>query len=389
MFRPPTRRHDFSGAPNTTQSPGRFHEAELQTANQQSPSYFSPPSTSSAPFEADNDLRYSHHRTDPDYCIKGGDVHGPIYHHGKLWESSTLQEKYDTSAWTTTSSSQWLVNHVHRHSAEIESQYPAPQYVQPLASSSATGFSSDVLQVAGDALAAPEPRFRIPPNLVPPDDIEQFFESTALPGPPNRMIMPVPLRPRPKYDAAHQPVPPEKRSSYSELSANLEYLEKLKQEEQDRIHRPPSTQRLTITIPRPAASTTATTAAANSIRLSPGSICPPSPLKKRKRSKHILPSTERPSGASQGSAASAARDDGPSNAASKHTSTGSSSTAKSFKEPRKTSLACIFCRERKISCGRPPLGSPDPTCNQCARRSFKCTYMNEQGSKHLTSTRRR
>ncbi|KAF9458893.1 hypothetical protein BDZ94DRAFT_1172682 [Collybia nuda] len=44
---------------------------------------------------------------------------------------------------------------------------------------------------------------------------------------------------------------------------------------------------------------------------------------------------------------------------------------------RRPSLACFFCRERKIACGRPAEGSPDPTCNQCARRSFKCDYPTE------------
>ncbi|KAH8990847.1 hypothetical protein EDB92DRAFT_729603 [Lactarius akahatsu] len=41
---------------------------------------------------------------------------------------------------------------------------------------------------------------------------------------------------------------------------------------------------------------------------------------------------------------------------------------------RKPAIACLFCRERKIACGAPPVGSADPTCNQCARRSRKCEY---------------
>lgn len=32
---------------------------------------------------------------------------------------------------------------------------------------------------------------------------------------------------------------------------------------------------------------------------------------------------------------------------------------------RKKTLACLFCRERKIACGKPPLGSLDKTC-RCA-----------------------
>ncbi|KAF8954281.1 hypothetical protein BDZ97DRAFT_1677226 [Flammula alnicola] len=65
---------------------------------------------------------------------------------------------------------------------------------------------------------------------------------------------------------------------------------------------------------------------------------------------------------------------------------------RNIKEPKKPSLACTFCRERKVACGRPPEGSPDPTCNQCARRSFKCEYLNEQqrakSSKHSRRRRR-
>ncbi|KAF7762314.1 transcriptional regulator family: Fungal Specific TF [Agaricus bisporus var. burnettii] len=41
---------------------------------------------------------------------------------------------------------------------------------------------------------------------------------------------------------------------------------------------------------------------------------------------------------------------------------------------KKLGLACLFCRERKIACGRPSESSPDQTCNQCARRYFKCEY---------------
>ncbi|KAF8141715.1 hypothetical protein EV363DRAFT_31811 [Boletus edulis] len=46
-------------------------------------------------------------------------------------------------------------------------------------------------------------------------------------------------------------------------------------------------------------------------------------------------------------------------------------------EQKKQALACLFCRERKIACGRPPAHSPDQTCNQCARRRMKCEYPTE------------
>ena len=38
------------------------------------------------------------------------------------------------------------------------------------------------------------------------------------------------------------------------------------------------------------------------------------------------------------------------------------SMKRNVKEPRRPSLACNFCRERKIGCGRPPEEAPDRTC---------------------------
>ncbi|TBU25162.1 hypothetical protein BD311DRAFT_780533 [Dichomitus squalens] len=37
-------------------------------------------------------------------------------------------------------------------------------------------------------------------------------------------------------------------------------------------------------------------------------------------------------------------------------------------------LACFFCRKRKIACQSPPASSRDRTCNQCAKRKLKCVY---------------
>ncbi|KAJ7108013.1 hypothetical protein C8R43DRAFT_198739 [Mycena crocata] len=45
--------------------------------------------------------------------------------------------------------------------------------------------------------------------------------------------------------------------------------------------------------------------------------------------------------------------------------------------PKKQLMACLFCRERKIGCSRPPEDDPDQTCNQCARRKRKCEYPTE------------
>ncbi|KAJ7814458.1 hypothetical protein B0H13DRAFT_1664782 [Mycena leptocephala] len=44
---------------------------------------------------------------------------------------------------------------------------------------------------------------------------------------------------------------------------------------------------------------------------------------------------------------------------------------------KKQSMACIFCRGRKIGCLRPPEDEPDQTCKQCARRERGCEYPTE------------
>lgn len=40
-------------------------------------------------------------------------------------------------------------------------------------------------------------------------------------------------------------------------------------------------------------------------------------------------------------------------------------------------LACNFCRGRKIACGPPVAGTVEKTCNQCQRRSLKCVFPTE------------
>ncbi|KAJ7811269.1 hypothetical protein B0H14DRAFT_2860317 [Mycena olivaceomarginata] len=44
---------------------------------------------------------------------------------------------------------------------------------------------------------------------------------------------------------------------------------------------------------------------------------------------------------------------------------------------KRQELACLFCRERKIACGRPPKKSGEQTCNQCVRRNRECVYPTE------------
>ncbi|KAJ6592611.1 hypothetical protein B0H19DRAFT_851825, partial [Mycena capillaripes] len=49
---------------------------------------------------------------------------------------------------------------------------------------------------------------------------------------------------------------------------------------------------------------------------------------------------------------------------------------------KKPTLACLFCRERKIGCIRPAEDNPDQTCNQCVRRKRICEYPKESRRGH-------
>ncbi|KAJ7778016.1 hypothetical protein DFH07DRAFT_1056340 [Mycena maculata] len=46
---------------------------------------------------------------------------------------------------------------------------------------------------------------------------------------------------------------------------------------------------------------------------------------------------------------------------------------------RRQALACLFCRRRKIACGRPPGASADQACSQCVKRGrgHQCEYPTE------------
>ncbi|KAF9010361.1 hypothetical protein BDZ89DRAFT_1078161 [Hymenopellis radicata] len=46
-------------------------------------------------------------------------------------------------------------------------------------------------------------------------------------------------------------------------------------------------------------------------------------------------------------------------------------------DKKQPTLACFFCRGRKIACGAPEPDNPDRTCNQCSRRKLKCEYPKE------------
>jgi len=64
-------------------------------------------------------------------------------------------------------------------------------------------------------------------------------------------------------------------------------------------------------------------------------------------------------------------------------------TTKKVTVEKKQPLACLFCRERKIACGRPDPDNEDQTCNQCARRHIHCEYPKESRRGQHKRTRRK
>ena len=55
---------------------------------------------------------------------------------------------------------------------------------------------------------------------------------------------------------------------------------------------------------------------------------------------------------------------------------------------KKLTLACLFCRERKIACSLPPEGGEERRCNQCVKRSRAC-QMPPGGSRRGQYARRK
>ncbi|KAF8184701.1 hypothetical protein BJ912DRAFT_974407 [Pholiota molesta] len=201
---------------------------------------------------------------------------------------------------------------------------------------------------------------------------------------------------------AHQPIPPSQHSAYSELSVNLPFMERLEREERAAAaHRRQSLPAISTSTPLP--SIAAAPSPATSL---------PSAGSSRRHERQLLPVSARAEGVTVPAGTTTYRGvhlsadvpsspdlwlptkltfvdaaQTPSPPADAAFVMHSGAPARNTKEPKKPSLACTFCRERKIACGRPPEGSADPTCNQCARRSFTCKYVNEH-PKNLRRSRK-
>ncbi|KAF8877450.1 hypothetical protein CPB84DRAFT_369512 [Gymnopilus junonius] len=311
------------GPPDMGPSASWTHEAEYAPSNLSNPDYYASPASHvySPPIQAGSHSRVGYFQPVPQRSSGSysKDAHGGAYHYGRVWDSESLQERYDASSWVTTSTATWTEN------ADTESPTAELNYQYPPVELSSTQLDASPSHSIGSV-------FEAPPVLVPSHGL--YSGPSLVSAQKLQARPPPPLDPEPIY-VAHLPVPPEKQSTYSEFTPNLIFLEKLREEEQRKAQAKAlavKARPLTITIPKPSrrASSTPDKDNVDSANL-------PSPTKKRKKT-------------------NSTRDvDSPQETgASNDVSTGRGGE-KNVKEPRKPSLACTFCRERKISCGRPPL----------------------------------
>ncbi|KIM36239.1 hypothetical protein M413DRAFT_449296 [Hebeloma cylindrosporum] len=197
-------------------------------------------------------------------------------------------------------------------------------------------------------------------------------------------LSPAPLLPHPEYlhrnqcvipvhispTAAHQPIPPEQHSTYSELAPHLEFMAKMQQQELS---------------PQPIDAPTRK--ARQPSRLSPRArnhrqSTYPSPIERSRRlerrsgSSDIL--VENKSRVPRSRYASLPPSEREPNQESSDASEVCSTSSKNRKEPKRPSLACTFCRERKIACNRVEDGiDSDTPCKACALRSFNCVFVHK------------
>ncbi|EDR05434.1 uncharacterized protein LACBIDRAFT_303137 [Laccaria bicolor S238N-H82] len=166
----------------------------------------------------------------------------------------------------------------------------------------------------------------------------------------------------PPYHSQHPPISPAQHSSYSELSANVLFLSELRHAESNsKISKTP------ITPSEPNTQHTSTKAKRKERPSSSDSdldmdFKPHFPSSSRRRSapapgKQKVASVPPP----RQSTAPLPKPHAP----------------KKDGEQKRLSLACLFCRERKIACGRPSEDEPDQTCAQCLRRDLTCEYPKE------------
>lgn len=168
------------------------------------------------------------------------------------------------------------------------------------------------------------------------------------------------MKPLPFTDLKHQPISLEQQSSYSELSMNLQFMDRLKREEKS--HASPCL---------PVVSKTSTSKPEKPTTTINNTRGPEKDAQTQSDNSNASASatymgTSMPTPPTSPALWAPTRitfvDSRPRSEVSAVECTQENSAQKSIKEAKKPSLACEFCKERKIACGRPPEGSEDPTC---------------------------
>ncbi|KIK04933.1 hypothetical protein K443DRAFT_92166 [Laccaria amethystina LaAM-08-1] len=185
-----------------------------------------------------------------------------------------------------------------------------------------------------------------------PCEEDQFAAYDAFGQPPCNAVN------LPPYHSQHPPISPTQHSSYSELSAHVLYLSELSRAESKVSNAP-------ITPSKPNIQQTSTKTKRKERPSSDSDLDmdfkPHFPSSSRRRS---APAPVKQKVASVPRSQSTAPPPRP-------------HTPKKAGAQKRLSLACLFCRERKIACGRPSEEEPDQTCAQCLRRDLTCEYPKE------------
>ena len=160
----------------------------------------------------------------------------------------------------------------------------------------------------------------------------------------------------------HQPIPPEQHSTYSELAPHLEFMERMQQQElKGEPVAPPRKVRQTRRVsPKPQRDRRCTF---------------PSPIERSRKPEHRSGSSKILGGivtsklpkspkASPTPFPTPPPEREPIQESFESSEVGSTSS-RNHKEPKRPSLACTFCRERKIACDRSTEGGMDSNI-QCA-----------------------
>jgi len=217
--------------------------------------------------------------------------------------------------------------------------------------------------------------FTPPPMLLPPLPPHSEYERE------NYHIVP-------PFPEAHQPVPLERHSTYSELAPHLAFMEKFQQEQE------PGGQAADVPTRKLSQADRSPKARNHRQSTFPGPTkLSGKPGRRSGAAKFLGQVGEDPSTKSSKSGRTRLTSlplskrvpiqESKSDASSEVSPPNASSTSS-----KKSGLACIFCRERKIVCDRGAVGKMDISCTACTRRSFECVLVRKTPRANQSALRR-